>query len=70
MTSYQKRKEEIKELKKELEIAQALAREIKHYFLAEARGQEQHVEQCKRAVLKRVPLVCGISEREKEEIGF
>lgn len=70
MTSYQRRKEEIKELKKELEIAEAIAREIKHYFLAEARGQEEHAEQCKRAVLKRLPLLWNISEGEKEEIGF
>lgn len=68
MTSYQKRKEEIKELKKERIVAQALAREIKHYFLAMSKGQEAHAEQCKKAILKRIPLLWDISEYEKEAI--
>lgn len=68
MTSYQKRKEEIKELKKELKNAQSLALEVKHYLLAVARGQENHVEQCKKAVLKRLPEFANICDIEKKEL--
>ena len=70
MTSYQKRKAEIKDLKEECKIAQALAREVKHYFLAIANGQEAYAEQCKKAVLKRVPRFWDISEEEKAKLGF
>lgn len=70
MTSYQKRKAEIKALGEELKIAEALAREIKHYFLAEARGQGVHAEQCKKAVLKRVALLWNICDSEKKELGI
>ena len=70
MTSYQKRKAEINDLKEERKIAQALAREVKHYFLAIANGQEAHAEQCKKAVLKRVPMLWNVSEEEKAKLGF
>lgn len=70
MTSYQKRKEEIKALKEQLKVAESLARETKHYFLAKASGKEAHAEQCKKAVIKRISLLLNICDSEKEILGL
>lgn len=70
MTSYQKRKAEINELKAKVENAEALAREVKHYFLALARGKLNYSEQCKVAILKRLPSIWAISDDEKEELDI
>lgn len=75
MTSYQRRKREIEELKEKLdasqELAYSLALEIKHYFLALDRGQENHADQCKRAVAKRIDIAAPVlCEAEREVLGL
>ena len=68
MTSYQKRKNEIRALKEGGALSRSLALVTKHYFLALARGQEAYAEQCKRAILKRLPAVVPLTAEEAEEI--
>lgn len=68
MTSYQKRKSEIKALKAKADEGAALAREVKHFFLALARGQAEHAEQCKKSVLKRAMSLWAFTETEKNEV--
>ncbi len=68
MTSYQKRKEELKQAKEKAEKGPELAREIKHLFLALARGQAAHAEQVKKAVLRRASALWFFTEKEQKEI--
>ena len=69
MTSYQRRKAEIKELKRQLKAAQSLAQCAKAYLLAESRGQDEHATQCRTALIKRIALpLAHICEKERYEL--
>ena len=69
MTSYQRRKAEIKELKEQLKAAQSLAQCAKAYLLAESRGQSAHAIQCRAALVKRIELpFAHVCEKERYEL--
>ena len=67
-TSYQKRVDERNAARKQADKGAELAREVKHYLLAIARGQDSHAEQVKIGILRRVDELWGICESEKNEL--
>lgn len=68
--SYQRKKAEIKELEAKLSDANGLLYILKWYMLANARGQLGHAEQCKRAILKRLPEFVHLCDKEHEDLGI
>lgn len=70
MNSYQRRKAEIRELRSKLENATEFIYILKSYMLANARGQLGHAEQCKRAMLNRLPKHVFLCDSEREDLGI